>query len=204
MSRSGVTSGVRQSELARIWGVSRQTVSRYRKEGMPLDSVEAAAAWRLAVKGKGDGGGSNVRDNNCSATEKSVPEVAIAEEGLRGLVERTRTTERMIWVALESALQGEGNHEAKRQLLRQHKEAAATLVKVETECAELDVRLGRLVEMEDAKGVVRAALSPLLVAMRALAGKVSVKANPARPEIAEKAIAGEIERVLILVQEGLK
>jgi hypothetical protein len=34
------------TKLARAWSVSHQYVSKLAKKGMPLDSVEAADAWR--------------------------------------------------------------------------------------------------------------------------------------------------------------
>lgn len=37
---------MRQSELARALGLSKQAVSKLKGQGMPVDSVEAASAWR--------------------------------------------------------------------------------------------------------------------------------------------------------------
>lgn len=37
---------MRQSELARALGLSKQAVSKLKGQGMPVDSVEAARAWR--------------------------------------------------------------------------------------------------------------------------------------------------------------
>jgi hypothetical protein len=35
-----------QSKLAKLWGVSRVSVHKMTKKGMPLDSIEAAESWR--------------------------------------------------------------------------------------------------------------------------------------------------------------
>lgn len=60
---------MRQSELARALGLSKQAVSKLKGQGMPVDSVEAARAWR---------------DENLSVaarkeTRESVPVVPIAK-----------------------------------------------------------------------------------------------------------------------------
>jgi transposase-like protein len=201
VSASVVTSGVRQVDLSRAWGVSRQTVSRYVKEGMPLENLEAAEAWRLSHKGVGKMDGCKPSNNNNSAEKGSVPRLGNGE--LAGLLERVSQTEEKVWQQLQENLNG-GTSEQRTQLLRQHKEAAAIRLKVATEAMELDQKSGRLVEIADAKAHVRALMAPLAVGLRALAGRVSIKANPGRPEMAEKAIEEEIQRLLGNFNAGIK
>lgn len=203
MSGAGVTFGVRQSDLARRWAVSRQTVSRYVAEGMPLDSVEMAEAWRLQVKGKGGiPRGGIPADNNCSAAGESAPEKTDAG-GLGELMRRTADTEELVWLELQAAIQGGEGAELRTALLRQHKAAADIRLKVHQECVDFEMKIGKLVNIEEAKVLCRQALAPLAVGLRAFAGKVAVKANPARPEVAQKAIDEEVQRLLRAYVEGL-
>lgn len=194
MSRGSVTSGVRQADLARAWGVSRQTVSRYAKEGMPLDSVEAAAAWRMMEKGFDQFDESKTAQLNGSTTEKNVP--SVKNESLRELLDRAKKTEMLLWEELQKTLNKRGLHDIRLQLLRQHREAANTRLKIETECMDLDRKLENLVPMNDAIKKIQSFLVPLKVGLRAMPSKIAVKANAAKPEIAQKAIKEEIERLM--------
>jgi transcriptional regulator with XRE-family HTH domain len=45
-SDMSTTTATTQSEIARALGLSRQAVSRNKQQGMPVDSVDAAQAWR--------------------------------------------------------------------------------------------------------------------------------------------------------------
>jgi hypothetical protein len=49
--------GLTQSELAAAWGMTQPNIHKMVKQGMPLDSIEAATEWRkdyLERQGKGD------------------------------------------------------------------------------------------------------------------------------------------------------
>ncbi len=165
-----------------------------------MDSEEEAAAWRLRVKGRGAGrNGGKGLESNCSADEGGAPGAALSG-GEGSLVERVRKTEIEIWNHLQAAV----GFEEQRNLLRLHKEAAATRVKVEAEQIELDVRAGMLVEFEEAKNFVRNILAPLAVGLRGMAARLAVKCNPGRPEMAEKAIEEEVQRMLTALEGGLK
>ena len=187
-----IKTGVRQSDLARAWGVSRQTVSRYVKAGMPLGSVEEAEAWRMRVKGKG---GSKAPNSYSSAEEGGVPK---NDESLAGLLDRVKKTETQIWQRLENF---SGGYDEERMLLRLHKDAAATRLKVQQEVLELDQKTGRLVEIEDAKRVCRSFLAPLAVGLRGMGNRLAVKANPGRPDMAQRAIDEEVQRLLAAFEE---
>ena len=105
-----------------------------------------------------------------------------------------------IWRHLQTAT----GFEERRNLLRLHKEAAATRVKVEGEQMELDMKSGRLVDFEESKAFVRGALASLVVGLRGMGTRLSVKCNPGRPEMAAKAIEEEVQRLLVDLQEALK
>jgi hypothetical protein len=202
MTSNMMSQSVRQADVAKAWGLSRQTVSRYVKDGMPLDSMEAAAAWRLRVKGKAAPGyGGKAPEFNYSTEEGGAPMAARpVSAGCGSLVERVRQTEMEIW----NHLQGATGFEEQRNLLRLHKEAAATRVKVEAEQMELDVRAGMLVEFEEAKAFVRNALAPLAVGLRGMASRLAVKANPGRPDMAERVIEEEVQRLLSGLAEAVE
>lgn len=78
---------VSQSEVARAWGVSRQMVHKWVKEGMPLTSLVDAQAWRskrLAAHGTGNQAPGTLND---ARERKLALECEMLE--LRLAVERT-------------------------------------------------------------------------------------------------------------------
>jgi predicted XRE-type DNA-binding protein len=55
--RDGVKRQITQQEVASAWGITQPAVHKMVKQGMPLDSMESAVAWRkefLARRGRGD------------------------------------------------------------------------------------------------------------------------------------------------------
>jgi predicted XRE-type DNA-binding protein len=63
--RDGVRRQITQQEVASAWGITQPAVHKMVKQGMPLDSMESAVAWRkefLANRGRGDGAPSSYQE----------------------------------------------------------------------------------------------------------------------------------------------
>lgn len=199
VSRSG---RVTQADLARRWKFSRQTVSRYCRQGCPLESVEAADAWLISVKGKRPPVEENTLDS--AAAEGSAPEAGEDNGGIEGMLARAKETEREMWDLLQKHMKISDGASDRSLMLRNHKEAAAVVLKIEQEVIDIKLRSGELVSMGDVHDLIRHGLAPIRVWLNSLPDKVAVKCNPGNPSMASVAIRDEVETALRGMEEVVK
>lgn len=80
--KDGKPKKLTQQDVADAWGMTQPNVAKMVKQGMPLDSMEAAVAWRkkfLEEKGRGDNAPLNYQE---ARTRKTLLECERVEEQL--------------------------------------------------------------------------------------------------------------------------
>ena len=195
---------VKQAELVRRWGLSRSRVSQYVKQGMPLDSVEAAEGWRAANVGGYDGTSKTTPADAVGGAfaVAKVGEQDLLADDLRGVAARIKQAEMDCYDLLKQErdrTETEFRANEYRARLRDYREAAKIRIEAERVLQEAQIRSGQLVSLGEAKDLIRRHDQAKRVAVEAMPGEMAERVNPADPEhaIAElKSWAGRfIERM---------
>jgi len=104
---------LRQIDLVKRWGVTRAAVSKMCKDGMPMESVEAAETWRREFRGWNgsikfssllcSGGAAGGEAKTPSTTPPAADGAAALGDGLDGLLARAIIEERVAYAAVYAA-----------------------------------------------------------------------------------------------------
>ena len=154
---------ISQSELARIWGVSKQRISYLVGRGLPLDSVESADAWRAATAQR------SARSGNSQPKSHTVVDVGVPIEGetIEDTVVRVRQTEKALAIALKDATDRR-DIALIAALRKEHATAVKILIDSEFRLLRLAQAHGKLVPVDVAKAQITAALSRVAECARRL------------------------------------
>jgi hypothetical protein len=197
---------VKPSDLAKLWGLSTRRVQQYHKEGMPLESVEAATRWRAERYG-----GSACKILELSAQVKggvipTPPKAPNAEDLERvdvyGVHARLIESERQAWQLYAGAVA-----ELDASLIRVQAKLYADTVKIRV-AAEKDIlaimrERGDLVPGGTAAEMVARVLEAVRVLLLSMPHRLASRVNPEDPDMARGVLAAEIastmERMRALV-----
>ena len=79
--RDGKTKPLTQHEVARVWGMTQPNVHKMVKQGMPMDSMEAATEWRknfLEGRGRGSDAPASLNDARLRKTLLECERIELA------------------------------------------------------------------------------------------------------------------------------
>lgn len=168
-------------DFAKALEVTPQRISVLRKEGMPMDSVEAALKWREERK---------------AARSASAPKASL--DGLddgslvdtieehRGLVGRARS----VW---QAAMEGGDPNQGKYQTA--YNQSLKTLVDLEEELERRRILEGEFIRATDAKDAATTVIGQLLSLLDRMPAEIGEAANPANPPIAMEVMANHIRKI---------
>ena len=195
---------VKQAELARVWGLSRQRISQMVKAGMPLASLEEAEAWRVAHYGGrsvlGRQGG-EVKSDSVSDGGADLPprpeQVAkgdLSREDIEGTLARLKKNELVAWGLLAQAVRQKDENGI---LLGQRKfgEAAALRVKLEKEVSQILLQQGVTVLMSEAKELFGRHLQAVRMALKNMPSRLAARCNPSDPALAKQTLNEAVDRI---------
>lgn len=198
---------VKQADLVKLWGLSKQRVSQYRKEGMPLDSVEAAAAWRAAHYGSGVGNaGKTLADSLAErgARLPPPPPAPVAEDlerpDIAGVYARAQELERMAWEGIGRAVKADESATTIRTRLNTYNGALQSRLKAEEKMLAILRERGDLVPGGTAAEAVGRALGALVVLLRAMPNRLAPKANPGDPDAARAVLKAGVADLISRMQ----
>lgn len=183
------------AEFGRECGVSRATVALWKKEGMSIDSRDAAVTWLAEHKPK--------------YVEKLVDQISDAGAlpvggggDLNGMdiystLDRFREIELRAWVDLDRALESRKEAPAGSQsavkldaeisrLDKRYKGAARDVMDMELRVADFDLETGRRVSVERVKEMINDNFAGLKVQIEAMPAMECRNFNPEDPETAER------------------
>lgn len=182
-----------QSKLAKLWGVSRVSVHKMTKKGMPLDSIEAAELWRdqnaeqRKVKGGKASDKANPLPNTPEATEKKaarIRQAATVEEAERYLAE----VEELRNFAKENAetLWQQGLADDSRKWLTVHQAIAKQYPSLHSQVLKLREAHKITITTQAAQSTFTGFLARLRGLIDSMPGSLSAKCNPSDPDHARE------------------
>jgi hypothetical protein len=204
---------MKQCEIAAALKVSKGTVSKWVARGMPLDSLEAATAWRVAHAAEGLGHKS--ASASVTATARSLTlkrpggALATAPDDPAGTLARMRETEQRMYALIDAALKKalaskrDEDYAVLPGLFRSYNQAGANALAAATAWERHQRAAGEVAPVEHLVNVLDARLSPLAARLRSFPALVAAKANPSAPAAAEAAIAAELEPLLRQISGAL-
>jgi hypothetical protein len=182
-------------EMASGLKVAPARVSEWEKRGMPMHSIEAAAAWRKVhapARLKRAASAPQSRQGKRSG-RRAIP---TRGDDWQDRLERTKRVERQIFDSISKAIrQGDVTLLARLQSAR-----AAALKEIrdaEQMAVEAQLGSGDMLRRSEAVAVMVAVLTPLNEALRKLPLNERTNCNPQNPEIAERALTEWRDRLCI-------
>jgi hypothetical protein len=182
-----------QSKLAKLWGVSRVSVHKMTKKGMPLDSIEAAESWRDKnadpdrVRGGKASDKSHPLPDSPEATEKKaarIRQAATVEEAERYLSE----VEELRNFAKENAetLWQQGLADDSRKWLTVHQAIAKQYPTLHSQVLKLREAHKITITTQAAQSTFTAFLARLRGLIDSMPGALAAKVNPSDPDHARE------------------
>jgi hypothetical protein len=180
---------ITQAKLAKLWGVSRVSVHKMTKRGMPLDSIAAAESWRAEnsdadrLKGGKASDKAQPLPDTPEATEKKasrIRQAATVDEAERYLSE----VEELRNFAKENAetLWQQGLADDSRKWLTVHQAIAKQYPSLHAQVLKLREAHKITITTQAAQSTFTAFLARLRGLIDSMPGALSAKCNPSDPE----------------------
>ncbi len=191
-------------EMATGLKVAPARFSEWEKRGMPMHSIEAAAAWRKVhaparLKRAASAPQSTHRKGSGRGPGNPPPAKG---DGWEARLERTKQVEKQIYNSITKAIrQGDVMLLARLQSAR-----AAALKEIrdaEQMAVEAQLGSGDMLRRSDALATMEAVLTPLNEALRKLPLNERTNCNPQNPEIAERALTEWRDRLMVRAKAAL-
>lgn len=191
-----------QRELGAALNLTQGRVSALVRRGMPQHNVEEAQRWRAINSPEGLGHKGKKKDlPPPDTTGVTVPDDSGTydpENTLRRMRDIERRAYQQISTALElSKKSGKPEDAAALQpLIRAYNQAATNSVEAAKSWEKHCRATGQVAPIEHLTNVLESLLEPLASRLRGFAATVAAKANPQAPDVAEAAIAADMEAIL--------
>lgn len=176
---------VRPVDIAERLGLARQTINTFIRQGMPIDSVEAAEAWYNERQMRRNGG-SNVRRNAENTNEQ--------DSDFAQIVEQHRQLKASAYREYLNDLEEHSPNQSKSYAT--YDKLLKTLVTLERELHARNIAAKEYIKTQTAIERFGKVLLAIRNELSQLGTKIAVKANPDSPGTAMKAIDEEIVRIL--------
>lgn len=197
---------MKQIEMAKALGITKGTVSKLVKRGMPLHSVEAAKAWRASHSLEGAGHKSASASASDSARALAAPirpggALDSVPDDPAGTLTRMRDVEQRAYAQISAALEkarasnSSEDYAALQPLIRSYNSAATNSLAAAAAWEKHCRAAGEVAPVEHLSNVLSAILDPLAAQLDNFAALVAPKANPAAPAAAETAIRAELDHL---------
>jgi hypothetical protein len=184
---------ITQAKLAKLWGVSRVSVHKMTKRGMPLDSIAAAESWRAEnsdadrLKGGKASDKAQPLPDTPEATEKKasrIRQAATVEEAERYLSE----VEELRNFAKENAetLWQQGLADDSRKWLTVHQAIAKQYPSLHAQVLKLREAHKITITTQAAQSAFTAFLTRLRGLIDSMPGALAAKVNPSDPDHARE------------------
>lgn len=176
---------VRKVDIAAHLGVSRQAVNGFCNQGMPTESIEAAAAWynaRRAARG-------------VEAREAAPAQPARTDESFAEIVAQHRSLKQRAYERYLEDLNG-GSATEQSKSYATYDKLLKTMVNLEREAQARDIASRKYIEASVATTTFGKVLEGVRGEMLQMAARVAPRANPDDPRLAMKAIDADVARML--------
>jgi hypothetical protein len=180
---------IKASELAERWGVSRARISQMVSDGMPLDSSEAAEAWRSSRKGAM----AWQAKKEAVSTTQDVSVVGIATEASKtqrpAIEESVEKQKLIVQIARQQYIQAVQNKDPRQgQYYASYDKTLGTLLKLEDKALQRAIATKKFVDKEAAAEQYSKVLVSVRKVIDDMEFDLAARANPENPAKALKAI----------------
>jgi hypothetical protein len=191
-------------EIARDWGVTRQTVQAAVKRGCPTDSFEAARFWRQANQKRAwrKPPQSLSASDSDTVPEKIGPRGPIIEDVGDDMVIGSKEAVRQCWILLRKALI-EGRTQAIGAWLSLYTRAVEARVKVESMVREEQERQKILVPLHEAQSITGKVVRIIVSRLNALPENLSARCDLTNPQMTMTVLEEECAAILRDAQQAL-
>lgn len=200
--------GPKQSEIATALGLTPGRITQLKKQGMPVTSIEEARKWHATHNAEGTG---HKNSQHNPAVTAAAEQLANLPRPITGNKPEDENPESTLWRARQSevacfdilhAAYGRAmdnptsdNFSVIPGLLRTHAQAARNRLEAERQWDRHRVKIGAVVSLEYAKGVIASSFGPLDAQLATMPKRCAAQANPSDPVTAERAISDGVEAI---------
>jgi len=194
---------MRQSELAKLWGISGAAINKLVKAGMPLTSEAEAQSWKIANQKRV---GRKQLLIPAPSPISSEPSKGLDAESYKstsslGRLNRAKQAEVVAYSLVATAATNK-NPIAMRSAVQGWGEAKKRVAEAEMEHARFEEVTRVLVRMDEVREVFGKWLGAIRNLMDAMPSSLAARANPSDPECAKRAIQEGIDQIFVTIQKA--
>jgi phage terminase Nu1 subunit (DNA packaging protein) len=194
---------MRQSELAKLWGISGAAINKLVKAGMPLTSEAEAQSWKIANQKRVGRKQLLIPAPSQTSSEplrESDAESYKSKTSL-GRLNRAKQAEVVAYSLVATAANNQ-NPVAMRSAVQGWGEAKKRVAEAEMEHARFEEVTRVLVRMDEVREVFGKWLGAIRNLMDAMPSSLAARANPSDPECAKRAIQEGIDQIFVTIQKA--
>lgn len=170
--------------MAKALGISQPAVAKAVKRGMPLDSLEAATAWRQA----------NQNARRTKLPQPSVPRAVEPVAELVDLPDELAVTDRLRRLAVRD-FEAAGSIQERAAASRTVREAEDAHETRKRDLVKSEQEAQTLMHRDQVQSVIAEEAGKLRALLEAMPAAIAQAANPADPELARDTVADYLEQV---------
>jgi len=194
---------MRQSELAKLWGISGAAINKLVKAGMPLTSEAEAQSWKIANQKRVGRKQLLIQAPSPTSSEpsKELDAESYKSTSSLGRLNRAKQAEVVAYSLVATASKNK-NPIAMRSAVQGWGEAKKRVAEAEMEHARFEEVTRVLVRMDEVREVFGKWLGAIRNLMDAMPSSLAARANPSDPECAKRAIQEGIDQIFVTIQKA--
>jgi phage terminase Nu1 subunit (DNA packaging protein) len=194
---------MRQSELAKLWGISGAAINKLVKAGMPLTSEAEAQSWKIANQKRVGRKQLLIQAPSPTSSEpsKELDAESYKSTSSLGRLNRAKQAEVVAYSLVATAATNK-NPVAMRSAVQGWGEAKKRVAEAEMEHARFEEVTRVLVRMDEVREVFGKWLGAIRNLMDAMPSSLAARANPSDPECAKRAIQEGIDQIFVTIQKA--
>ena len=194
---------MRQSELAKLWGISGAAINKLVKAGMPLTSEAEAQSWKIANQKRVGRKQLLIQAPSPTSSEpsKELDAESYKSTSSLGRLNRAKQAEVVAYSLVATAATNK-NPIAMRSAVQGWGEAKKRVAEAEMEHARFEEVTRVLVRMDEVREVFGKWLGAIRNLMDAMPSSLAARANPSDPECAKRAIQEGIDQIFVTIQKA--
>ena len=194
---------MRQSELAKLWGISGAAINKLVKAGMPITSEAEAQSWKIANQKRVGRKQLLIQapSQTYSEPSKGLDAESYKSTSSLGRLNRAKQAEVVAYSLVATAAKNK-NPVAMRSAVQGWGEAKKRVAEAEMEHARFEEVTRVLVRMDEVREVFGKWLGAIRNLMDAMPSSLAARANPSDPECAKRAIQEGIDQIFVTIQKA--
>ena len=193
---------IKQIELVEKWGLTKGTISKMVKAGMPLSSEAEAMKWRLENQKASVRVPPPLRPE--SQEESESQDTSSEDFSSLNTMGRLLRAQRMEVAAFRLLARSakEGNAISTRAAIHAYERAQKVVRQAEIDHADEQRHLRQTLSISEVEEVFSKTLGGIRALLDAMPSSVAARANPSDPECAKKAIEDAVNQIYLAIQKS--